>query len=143
MARPDHALLELARYPHHTTIEPRFGDLDPFRHINNVALTTFFEEARARFNRATGFIAEPPAFGMVVASASFDYLAEAGYPEPVQLGTAVAEIGRTSVTKLQLAVQGGMVVAFSRVVMVHVTYGIKAPLRDEHRDALAGWMLRA
>ena len=36
MAKPDPALLNPARYPFTTTIEPRFGDLDVNLHVNKV-----------------------------------------------------------------------------------------------------------
>jgi len=141
MARHDPSLFHLARYAHRTELYPRFGDLDPFRHVNNAAMASLLEEARARFNRASGFVARPPEFGMVVASITLDYLAEATYPAPLAIGTALTDIGRTSFVKLQLVVQEGRPVAFGRAIMVNLVDGVKAPFTDERRASLDPWLL--
>lgn len=142
MAKPDPAQLDPARYPHKLEIPPRFSDLDPFRHVNNVAMAGLFEDARARFNRASGFTPNPPAEGMLVASISIDYLGEATYPEMLQLCTGIAHIGRTSLVMQQLALQGGIPVALSRAVMVRINDGVPAPHTPERMARLQEWALR-
>jgi hypothetical protein len=39
-----------AAYPWRVTLDTRFADMDVNRHLNNVAITRFFEETRIRFN---------------------------------------------------------------------------------------------
>lgn len=140
MSRHDPALFDLERYPFRTELFPRFGDLDSFRHVNNAAMASFLEDARARFNRASGFVANPPEFGMVVASMTIDFLCEAGYPAPLTIGTALAEVGRTSFVKRQLVVQDGRPVALGRAVMVNVADGAKVPFTEERRASFAPWL---
>jgi len=143
MSRHDPALFQLASYPHHTELFPRSADLDSFRHINNAAMAALLEEARSRFNRASGFEAQPPAFGMVIVSMTIDFLAEAGYPAPLLVGTAIGEIGRTSFVQHQLVLQDGQPVALSRATMVNVVGGTKSPLAEDRRIALQPWLLGA
>lgn len=142
MAKPDTALLDPARYPHHLETLPRFGDLDPFQHVNNVAMARLFEDARARFNRASGFTARPPKEGMLVASMTIDYLGEATYPQALQICSAATQIGRTSLVMIQLALQDGTPVALSRTVMVQIREGKAAPLTEQRLAQLQDWMLR-
>jgi len=123
MAKPDPALLDPANYSIHQDIPTRFGDLDPFGHVNNVAMAAFFEDARGRFNRATGYTAQPPRHGQVVATMTIDYLGEATYPQVVVVHTGIGKIGRTSIETIQLATQNDVPVALSRSIMVYVEEG--------------------
>jgi acyl-CoA thioester hydrolase len=77
VAKPDPSLLEPGRYPFHCRIEPRFGDLDPNMHLNNVALAGILEEARVRFHRASGYHTASEKMVSMVASFATDYLGQA------------------------------------------------------------------
>ncbi|MGR7003190.1 hypothetical protein ACU686_43130 [Yinghuangia aomiensis] len=48
--RPRSPRLVLANYPHHREIPARFADMDLRRHINNVAIASFYEDGRATLN---------------------------------------------------------------------------------------------
>lgn len=77
----------------------RWGDMDVYRHVNNVEFFRLFEEARARF-----FLAEPDASGIldggiVVASQRLDYLQPLTYrTSPVRVGLTIDAIGNSSFT---------------------------------------------
>lgn len=43
--RDDPARLDIANYPMRYTSRVLFADMDGFRHLNNVAIARFFEEA--------------------------------------------------------------------------------------------------
>jgi acyl-CoA thioester hydrolase len=75
----------------------RFGDLDPLKHLNNVAVVTMFETARVEFTNDLGLIGGA-ATGFVLVSLHVDYRAQGYYRDTLALGTGVARIGRTSFT---------------------------------------------
>jgi acyl-CoA thioester hydrolase len=77
----------------------RWGDMDVYRHVNNVEFFRLLEEARARF-----FLAEADASrildgGIVVASQRLDYLQPLKYrASPVRVGLTIVTIGNSSFT---------------------------------------------
>ena len=52
----------LTQYPVHVDILPRYSDVDPQGHINNVAVAEFYQESRLGFHRALNamFWERPP-----------------------------------------------------------------------------------
>ena len=143
MARPDAALLDPARYPYRTVIEPRYGDLDTNMHFNNVALLGMLEEARVRFHRITGYYDLHEEFSSMMANMSIDYLGQGFYPHGLEVHVAAAQMGRTSHTVNQLAMQDGRVVAFARSVIVSVREGRPVPLPQAYHDRIGPWMMGA
>jgi acyl-CoA thioester hydrolase len=142
MAKPDPLLLDPSRYPHSVAITPRYGDLDTNRHINNIAMSAMFEDARLRFTvDAVGRLKLDLA--IMVVSLSVDYFAQTHYPHPVVFHGAVTKVGRSSVETLQLATQLDVPVALCRTVFV-TTDGQRAIAMARHAaDALAAQGLRS
>jgi acyl-CoA thioester hydrolase len=124
-------------------MEPRFSDMDPNRHLNNVAVMGFFEEARVRFNRhiveTTPGLVRPR---YLVAHASVDYLAEGRYPDSVTMGYAIGNIGRTSIRAQKALFQGSDCIALCDTVLVHRGETGPAPLPDELRSRLEAFAPR-
>ena len=142
MGRANPALLDPARYPHRTEITTRYADMDPNRHINNVALAAMFEDSRVRFGEASGSHAQSGTAMLMIAAVNIDYLAQAYHPAPIVIHAGVLAIGRSSWQVAQLALQDGRPCAFCQTADV-ATDGVRAiPLSDDLRAALAGWMLR-
>lgn len=88
---------DLAAYPFRIDIVPRFGDMDPNRHLNNVAIARFYEEGRVRLhwnirNANPGI----GSFHVLVAHVAIDYLGEGHWPDPLRLGAGIAAIGGRS-----------------------------------------------
>lgn len=142
MARPDPALLDAARYPYSTTIEPRFGDLDVNLHVNNVAMTTMLEEGRVRFHRQSGYRDSLGETTSMVANLNIDFLAETHFPEPLQVYCGILSLGRTSHVLGQLVTQEGKPVALSRTVLVTVGADGPVALQPAFLDQAAEWLLR-
>jgi acyl-CoA thioester hydrolase len=87
----------LAAYPFNIDMVPRFGDMDANRHLNNVAIARFYEEARVRFHwhvRDT----HPAAgrFRVLVAHVAIDYMGEGHWPDPLKVGVGIVELGGSS-----------------------------------------------
>lgn len=141
MAKPDPALLDIARYPFHVSMQTRFGDLDVNMHVNNVALIGILEDSRVRFHAASGFHIAMDGWTAMVASLTIEYLAQMYYPEPLDVHCGAASFGRTSYRINQLVTQGERVVAFADAVMVCVRDGKGFPIPDSFRTSAQTWRL--
>lgn len=137
MARPDPRLLVSALYPFWSVQAPRFRDVDANGHLNNGAIADAFETARVlldlkldkRLVAGTG-----PAVAIV--SMTLDYLAESTFPQALEIGSGVAEVGNSSWKVFQLAVQEDRVVALCRCTLVHLSSARALPVSTEWRASL-------
>jgi acyl-CoA thioester hydrolase len=132
--------LEAAAYPRHLTLHPRYGDMDVNAHLNNVAIARLFEEARVQ--TLSALRGSPVGGGdpssMMIVHVGIDYLAEGSYPDPIDAGLAVTEIGRTSF-RLGLALfQKGRAIALADCAMVNLRERRPGPIGPELRAALEG-----
>ena len=143
MPRPDPALLDPARYAFHHAISTRFADVDPNRHLNNVALAAMMEDGRVRFNLAIGFAEAIVPRRPMVASMGIEYLAQGFFPDPVEVHCGIESAGRSSLTIAQVLVQNGRAVAFARSIVVCTENGAASPLPDAFRaNLIANWSLK-
>jgi acyl-CoA thioester hydrolase len=123
MPRPSPERLQLSTYPIHLPMELRFGDLDPLRHLNNVAVARLYEEARVRFLDESGAREGLEAkHRFVIAELSIQYLAEGFYPDPVVVGTGVLRVGGSSFILAHTLFQNGRCIGTSDGVLVHVNW---------------------
>ena len=131
----DPALLDPERYSFSVDITTRFADMDSNGHINNVALAAAFEDARVRFDRENG-LRSVGGQRVMIAAAYIDYLAQAHYPKPLRIVVGATNIGRSSWSIAELALQDGAPVALCRATLVN-TDGVKAsPVPDALRANL-------
>ena len=131
-----------AAYPWRIALQTRFADMDVNFHLNNVAITRFFEETRIRFNSeliAAGAPAERPRY--LVAHVAVDYLGEGRYPLPVLMTYAIGAIGRSSFRCSMAMFQAGACIALSDSVLVHRGDAGPAPLPDALRTRLEAFPL--
>lgn len=134
---------DAGNYPWSAEMQTRFTDMDVNRHLNNVAITRFFEEARIRFN--WGLIAQHklsvrPHY--LVAHVAVDFLGEGSYPEPLTLTYAVGHIGSTSFRCLMGMFQKDVCIALCDSVLVHRGEAGPAPLPQELRSKLEAFPLK-
>jgi acyl-CoA thioester hydrolase len=137
--------LDADRYPFALPVAPRFADMDMLQHINNLSLAEYHEEARIRFLRevfGNNFLFSKRNFRLLVAKASYDYLREALYPQPLEARVAVARIGNSSFELALALFQEGHCVCLADVVLVHVADDGPAPLPAELRMELQTRCLR-
>ncbi|MCC4245635.1 acyl-CoA thioesterase [Stappia indica] len=107
-------------YPLRTSDKLRYSDTDRQGHVNNAVYSTFLETGRVELLfHVAGELAEPGA-SFVIARLELDFLAEGLWPGTVEIGTAVASIGRSSVTLEQVICQDGRPLAKARSVVVQV-----------------------
>ena len=144
MAKPAPERLHLSAYPWTRTVEPRFGDMDALRHLNNVALARIYEDGRVRFTDGSGVReALERGHGFLVAEVTISYLAEGHYPEPLSLGCGIARVGTSSLTIAQGLFQGGRCIGVADTTLVHVQRGQgPRPLPERMRTALFAHQLQ-
>jgi acyl-CoA thioester hydrolase len=98
-------------------------------HVNHAVYFTYLEQCRLTFWRElTG--APSPYTRVIIARAECDYLSPAVFGDELEIGVAIAEIGRSSfVLAYDVAEVGtGRAVARARTVMVGYDYEQRAPV---------------
>jgi acyl-CoA thioester hydrolase len=143
-ARPRKPVPQLADYPHRVRDIIRFADLDPQGHVNNAVFSTYFESGRVVMFRN-------PDLGIGVANATYvlvrqeiDFLSELRWPGNVEVGTALAEFGRSSFVVVQTVFSGDVCAAAGRatLVMLDTTTRRARPLTPEALARLEPWKYR-
>ena len=136
--------LVAAHYPLKVRILARYADVDPFWHINNVAIAQYYEEARVSSIMQTLGGERPPTAAsgrILIAHQSIDYLREASYPGTLEIGIGVLRIGHSSYTFGMGMFQDGRCVSVSDAIMVYADASGAARLPDEYRRRLETWRL--
>jgi acyl-CoA thioester hydrolase len=96
-------------------IEPRWTDLDPVGHVNNTVFLVYAEEARNRFL----FSALPDtSSSIVVVHNAIDYHHPVVHSDLVEVSSAVAAIGKTSFTTINVIATATHRCATVRIVQV-------------------------
>ena len=127
---------QLADFPHQVKDIVRYADLDPQGHVNNAVFATYFETGRVTVFRT-------PDLGIGIDNATFvlvrqeiDFLRELHWPGDVDIGTAIAELGRSSFTAAQAIFCDGECVATGRATLVMLDTQTRRP-RPLPPDTLA------
>lgn len=114
-------------FPHRTVETIRFGDLDRQNHVNNAVFATFFESGRVimLYNEEYGLIT--PGASFVLAHLSIDFLGEMRWPGEVEIGTAIAAIGNSSLRVNQALFVKGVCLATAENTLVMVDKATRKP----------------
>jgi acyl-CoA thioester hydrolase len=114
-------------FPHRTVVTVRFSDLDRQDHVNNAVFATFFESGRVviLYNEEYGLIA--PGASFVLAHLSIDFLGEIRWPGEVEIGTAIAAVGNSSLKVHQALFAKGVCVAIAENTLVMVDRATRRP----------------
>jgi acyl-CoA thioester hydrolase len=100
MPKPQSWQLYPASYPFNHRAETRFADLDLLGHINNVSMAGLFDHAIEVERRA-------PGQRWLIVSVALEYVAEAHFPEHVEIASGILRIGSSSWDIASAAFQGG------------------------------------
>jgi acyl-CoA thioester hydrolase len=133
-----------AAYPFAVTLEMRFGDMDVWRHLNNVSAARFYEEGRIRFMehvRRTNADYAAQRFRLMVAHTAMDYLAEGEYPHPITVAVGVVSLGNSSYRVGEALFQEGRCIGLADVVLTHIGEAGAAPLPAIMRSTLERYLL--
>jgi len=134
---------------HRHDFSVRWSDLDSYGHVNNMMFFTYVGEARVALNHAIDPTILPTEMAsrstgvLLIARQDFRYLAQLEHRlEPYRVKTAVAHVGRTSMTFAHEIVDplDGRVFGRGEVVLVHADLdGRPTPVPDTFRAAAARW----
>lgn len=115
---PRHTAPRLEQFPSRVPDIVRFGDMDRQGHVNNAVFSTYLETGRVGiiYHETEGLLV--PGTTTVMARLEIDFLRELRWPGTVEIGTAVAEIGRSSYTLLQAVFHERDWAAIGRATMV-------------------------
>jgi acyl-CoA thioester hydrolase len=132
-------------FPHWATDTIRYGDLDRQNHVNNAVFSTYLETGRVMVLRdpACGLWAPGTEFSLV--RAVIDFRGELRWPGTVDIGTAVARLGTSSLTFAQAVFQGETCAASAEttVVLVDAETRRPRPFPVEVADRIRASMPRA
>lgn len=124
-----------------TPIQKRFSDLDPFRHVNNIAQQAYFDAGKTDyFGQVIGEEVLMGDLRLLTASTATSYLGQVRMPDPVRVATVCEKIGNKSLTLRQQLLVGGEVRAESRSVMVAFDFVRQEslPVPDAWRTRMTG-----
>ena len=144
--RPDPLRLRLETYPVTGEIAARYGDMDANAHLNNLALESLHENARATMNRELfpeAYRTGGRRLRLVTSQNAVHFLAEAHWPALIRTGAGVGRIGRTSYIASTGLFIDGACIGVCDTVLVLVGEDGPAPIPDDFRAALEAVRLRA
>ena len=98
-----------------TPVQKRFSDLDPFRHVNNVAQQSYFDVGKTDFYARV--LGEEVLLGdlrVVTVSTSTSYMGQVRMHDDVRVTTTCEKVGNKSMTLFQRLVVDGEVRSESR-----------------------------
>lgn len=117
----------------------RFGDIDSFSHVNNIAQQAYFDLGKSEFFqelwRQTGALKRIPA---IMVSVQTDFMEQILYGDTIEVITEVESVGSKSLTLNQKIMRDAQVCTRSRTVMVCYDNERKASIEvpDEWREIL-------
>jgi len=144
--RPHPMRLRLESYPVVGEIAARYGDMDANGHLNNLALESLHENARATMNRdllPSAYDVTRRRIRLVTSQNAVHFLAEAHWPATIATGAGVGRIGRTSYVASTALFIGGSCIGVCDTVLVALGDDGPVPLTDEFRAALQTVLLAA
>lgn len=133
------ATASLEDFPRRTYEKLRYADTDRQGHVNNAVFATMLETGRVEILYDPAQPLASPQCAFVIAGVTLNFHAEITWPGQVDIGTRVAELGRSSVTLEQVLMQDGRCAATAKTVIVQMneTTRRSQPLSDPARAYLA------
>ncbi|MES2032637.1 MAG: acyl-CoA thioesterase [Pseudomonadota bacterium] len=134
-----------AAYPHAFQMQTRYRDEDGLGHVNNVAVSAYYDETRSRFSREVFTAADHlKRVRIVTADVRVSYLAEVFHDEAegVEIRTGILRIGTASYEIGQAMFQRGKCVGICTTTFVQADANGSSPLSDRLRTALEAVMIR-
>lgn len=135
----DPALLQAANYKHHIQQDTQFGDMDALGHVNNLAVSRYYESARARWQMeffGQNLYQTTNATRIVLAEANTRYLDEIHFPETLQLATGISRIGNSSYVCSQALFRNQQCIGYCEAILVHTVDGEPTPISDDARQKM-------
>jgi acyl-CoA thioester hydrolase len=130
-------------FRHRTRVDVRFRDIDAFGHVNNAVVATYVEQARVRYLCDVLDLDPVGRMPMILAMLRLDYASPIFFGDPVDVGSRVDWVGRTSIAMshwLGAAQTDGSARELARATSVLVAYDYQQarpmPVPDDWRATL-------
>ena len=129
-------------YPVVIALPLLWGDEDAFGHVNNTVYLRWCETARVDYlNRIRLWPATPPSgIGPILAHLACDYERPLNYPDTVEVGARITQIGNTSLHMEHCIFSRHHHAVAARIRSILVTFDYAAnrpvPVPDSIRDAI-------
>jgi acyl-CoA thioester hydrolase len=120
-------LPKLSDFPSQTYDKLRFGDTDKLGHVNNAVFVTLLETGRTSLLQEAAGAAYHADCYFVIAKLTLDYRAEIFWPGTVEIGTAVTQIGNTSISFAQALFQNEKCTATATSTLVLINAKTQKP----------------
>jgi acyl-CoA thioester hydrolase len=112
--------IDLDHFPLKAYDKLRYGDTDRQGHANNAVFVTLLETGRVEILYDPDAPLASPGCEFVIVNLTLDFRSEITWPGRVDIGTGVAEVGRSSVTFEQALFQDARLAATAETVVVQV-----------------------
>ena len=123
-------------------IQTRYRDEDSLRHINNMAIAGFYDEARGRFMKQIFEDLGPaPWVRIVTADTRVSFLGEVFHPDMLDIGSGITRIGTASMEISQAMFQQGKCVGICTTTFVQADEKGSSPLSDGLRAILQTYLI--
>jgi acyl-CoA thioester hydrolase len=132
----------LAGFPVVVELPVFWGDMDYFRHVNNIVFFRYFESARIEYLQRVGFReeAQTGGAGPILHSTQARFRRPLTWPDTVRVGARTVEVGEDRFTQEYrlVSLAQGEVAAEGGGVLVSFDYaaGRKVPLPEAVREAI-------
>jgi len=135
---------QLADYPHRVAEICRFGDLDPQGHVNQAVFMTYFESGRVAMFRNKDLGIGVPGATFVLGRMEINYMRELHWPGTLEVGTGVAEFGRSSFKVAQAVFRDGECAAMGLATLICIDLQTRKarPLPEEAIAKLSQWKIK-
>ena len=92
----DYDLTDRSIFPVWSETTVRYSDLDPNSHVNNGAISAYFEDGRVRLRTEHLATPENPMLaGFAIAQVTIKFRMPLTFPNTVDIGSSIIHIGRT------------------------------------------------
>ena len=129
----------LAEYPVVVELPVVWGEMDSYRHVNNVVYFRYFENARLEYFRRLDWFKyeEETGIGPILAATQARYRKPLTYPDTISVGARVSTLGLDRCTMDYLLVSHRLEAVAAdghgTIVTFHYPDGKKVPIPDELR----------
>jgi len=119
-----------------------WGDMDSYRHVNNVVYFRYFENARLEYFRRVGWfeIEQATGIGPILASTQARFRRPLTYPDTIHIGTRLVEMKDDRITIEHHLVSENLnevaTIGQGLVVAFHYATGKKMPLPEALRQQI-------
>jgi acyl-CoA thioester hydrolase len=134
----------LEDFPHRVTENIRFGDMDAQGHVNNTVIADYFQTGRVVMFRQPDLSLGVENATVVLAHTEITFLRELRWPGIVEIGTGLAEVGRSSYTVAHALFRDRECIAYgtATIVLIDHTTRRSRPLPDDFLAKLNQWKYR-